>query len=153
MIREADISDARRVIGILSSYYSEEELEGALLYFMIRVRDKAHFSILLDKDNSVCVFLERVGNFKAQVHIYATELARGSYVSIVSKEIFKYVFNNTKYTSFITFSPSRVTSIFSRRFGFKALGSVEDAGGEGVDEEFLYASKKMIIDKLKLEDK
>lgn len=151
-IREANISDVGKIVTILSSTYSEEELEGAYLYFVQRVRDTTHFKVLIDQDNSVCALIERVGNYKAQVHIYSTELSRGKYVLNFAKEGFKYLFENTNYTSFITFSPSRLVSLFSISLGFKSLGSMEDSGGVGVEEEMLYASRSNIVSKLKLGD-
>lgn len=150
MVRAANIGEIGKVVGVLSSTYSEEELESVYMYLSMKIRDTPSYSVLIDSSNSMIMILERAGNFKAQFHVYSTEDSRGSNILVFGKECAKWISENTNYTSLLSFVRSRHASIFIRKFGLKPIGNCKDAGGVGEDEMLFCGSMEEIKNKLKL---
>jgi hypothetical protein len=150
LIRKAIITDISKVVSILSSFYTEDELQGVYLYLRMRMKDEHHFFILIDESNQMCLFVERIGNFKCQFHIYSTEEGRGSVILNFFKECAEYIFSNTSYKALITYITQRHASIFARKVGFLPGGIIEGSGNRGEDEEIFIGTKENIMKRLNI---
>lgn len=152
MIRLARLIDIGKVVQIFRETYNEEELKGIYPYLSFKIKNPEEYFILLDSSDSICLIVERIGNFKCQFHIYSTPEHRGKSILSFSKKAATWIFENTLYTSFLTFSKNRPSSLMARKIGMEEVGLIRDAGGEGQGELLFQGDREMIKNKLNIEE-
>lgn len=134
MIRRAYIYDIPEVVEILS--YTYDNLEDMELRLSINMRNKGYYTYYLDDDNTTLVAVERIGNFKAQFHIYTSKGSGGKRLKKLTKEVIEDLKRDHNYTSLLTFVPSdnRAGHFMAKIGGMEKIGVVNDAGGTGKSE-------------------
>ena len=143
-IRAATIADIQYIVPLLEEHYSCDLMYGMELHLSTKIRDSFNNLIILNSDNTMVLFVERMGNFKCQLHIYTASKVRGREVKIFFNSALDKIIEEVGYTTFFTFVPEEnVAADFAARVvGFKKIIEIEDAGGDNKKETMYLLKRK-----------
>ncbi|MFA5638756.1 MAG: DUF2824 family protein [Anaerovoracaceae bacterium] len=138
LIRRATVYDIPEIIEILSLTY--DNLEGMEYQLSMELKNKNYYTFYLDNDNSTFISVERIGNYKAQLHIYTKKGSGGKRLKRVCKEIVEDIKKTHNYTSLLIFVPEDNVAgrIMAMNGGMDRIGEIKDADGLNRNE-ILYS--------------
>lgn len=144
IIRSATILDIQYIVPLLEEHYGCDLMYGMELHLSAKIRDSFNNLIIINSDNTMVLFVERMGNFKCQLHIYTFSKARGRGVKTFFNLALDKIINEVGYTTFFTFVPeeNKAADFAARVVGFKKIIDIEDAGGNNKKETMYLLTKK-----------
>jgi len=130
--------DIPSIISILSSTY--DNLEGMEAQISIFLKVPNYYTLYLDTDETTFIQVDRVGNYKAQFHVYTSKGSGGKRLKKLMEAMVEDIKKDYNYTSLLTFIPSdnMAGKIMATIGGMTKIGEVVDAGGSGKNE-LLYS--------------